>query len=250
MNLLEIAEDTANKALTVLKSFIEDAGVISSNEKDIKTRADMELSAFIIAQLERTGIPVITEEAEYINGKLPRKCWIIDPIDGTLNFNRKFPFVGISICLWDDNKPVIGVVKDIFNDLTYASSLNMGAKIGSETIRVSKVNRVSEAVLATGFPSGGSYDTEDLMSFVKKVQDFKKIRAIGSASLMLSYVARGVFDAYFEKDIYLWDVAAGLSLVTEAGGKIYYSQKADSHKYDVLAANPLIFDEVKRLLIK
>jgi myo-inositol-1(or 4)-monophosphatase len=250
MNLLGIAEDTANKALTMVKMFMEDAGVISSKGKDIKTRADMQLSIFIISQLEQTGIPIITEEAEYKNGKIPRKCWIIDPIDGTLNFNRKFPCVGISICLWEDNKPVIGVIKDIFNDLTYSSSMNMGARIGSETIQVSKVNRIGEAVLATGFPSGGSYATEDLLSFVKKVQDFKKIRAIGSASLMLSYVACGVFDAYFEKDIYLWDVAAGLSLVNEAGGKVYYSQKADSYKYDVLAANPLIFDEVKRLLIK
>ena len=250
MNFLEIAEETADKALMVVKRFTEDVGIISSKEKDIKTKADMELSAFIMAQLERTGIPVISEEAEYKNGELPGKCWIIDPIDGTLNFNRKFPCVGISICLWEENKPVIGVVKDIFNDLTYVSSLNMGARIGSETIQVSKVNTVAEAVLATGFPSGGSYDTEDLLSFVKKVQDFKKIRAIGSASLMLSYVARGVFDAYFEKDIYLWDVAAGLSLVTEAGGKVYYSKKGDSHKYDVLATNPLIFEEVKILLIK
>ena len=90
---------------------------------------------------------------------------------------------------------------------------------------------------------------QNLFSFIENVQKFKKIRAIGSASLMLAYVAEGVFDVYYEKDIYIWDVASGLSLVKEAGGMIFF-KKTNEFKYEVLASNKLIFDEAKHLLIK
>ena len=103
--------------------------------------------------------------------------------------------------------------------------------------------------MATGFPSDANYDSENLLNLVNNIQNFKKIRAIGSASLMLAYVAEGVFDVYYEKDIFLWDVASGLSLVKEAGGMIYY-KKTTGFKYEVLASNKLLFNKAKELLIK
>ena len=113
---------------------------------------------------------------------------------------------------------------------------------------LSEVSEIKEAILATGFPSGANYQTKDINVFVRNVQLFKKVRAVGSAALMLSYVSAGIFDVYYENDIYLWDVAAGLALVEGAGGRIYYRQNSGM-KYEVLASNKNIFDQVKSLLI-
>jgi myo-inositol-1(or 4)-monophosphatase len=145
--------------------------------------------------------------------------------------------------------PQLGVVRDIFAKATYSSSINEISKLEKIPIMVSKTMFVKDALLATGFPSGANYEDNELMPFLKNVQAFKKIRALGAASLMLSYVASGVFDIYYEKDIYLWDVAAGLSLVKEAGGEIFFRQNPGTMKYEVLASNKNIFEECKSILI-
>lgn len=247
MDLLAIAESAASEAQQIASGYMSDAKVLSSILKDIKTQADLELNECIIRILKSTNIPIISEEVENTNVSVSGQCWIIDPLDGTYNFSRGYPCAGISISLWENDTPVLGVIKDIFTNSTFSSSFNKGSYCEGALIKVSEILQVKDAILATGFPSGASYKTNDLMGFVKNVQSFKKVRAIGSASLMLTYVAAGIFDAYYENDIYLWDVAAGLSLVKEAGGQIYYRHKSGM-KYEVLAANSNIFDEAKLLL--
>lgn len=247
MNLLAIAERAAFEARIIATDYMGDAKILSSVFKDIKTQADLQMNDCIIEHLQSTNIPIISEELENGQNNLPNQCWIIDPLDGTYNFSRGYHCAGISIGLWENNTPVLGVVMDIFTNATYSSSLNNGSHQDGLVIKVSEVLHVKDAILATGFPSGASYQTNNLMAFVKNVQSFKKVRAIGSASLMLSYVSLGIFDAYYENDIYLWDVAAGLALVKEAGGQIYYRQKSGM-KYEVLATNSNIFDEAKSLL--
>ena len=249
MNLEKIAENTCKKAHIIAKKFMRDAVVLSDENKDIKTLADEEINRCIIHELKNTEIPIISEETNNQNVDVTSECWIIDPLDGTLNFSRQFPYSSISIALWDNAGPVLGLVKNIFDDSLYTSYINKGTKKNNHYVNVSQVSDVKNAVLSTGFPSGANYESENLSSFVKNVQKFKKIRAIGSASLMLAYVAEGIFDVYYEKDIYLWDVAGGLSLVKEAGGVIYY-RKTNGFKYEVLASNKLIFNEAKKLLIK
>ena len=249
MNLEQIAVNTSNKAYLIALKFISDAVVLSSKNKDIKTLADEEINQCILNELKSTGIPLISEEINNQNTDIYKQCWIIDPLDGTLNFSRQFPCSSISIALWDNAMPTLGLVKNIFDDSLYTSYINKGTKKNNHYVNVSQISDISNAVLATGFPSGANYESENLISFVKNVQKFKKIRAIGSASLMLAYVAEGVFDVYYEKDIYLWDVASGLSLVKEAGGMIFF-KKTDGFKYEVLASNKLIFSKAKELLIK
>ena len=249
MNLEKIAVNASKKAFVIAKKFISDAVVLSNKNKDIKTLADEEINKCIINELRSTGIPVISEEINNKHMNTYSQCWIIDPLDGTLNFSRQFPCSSISIALWENNMPLLGMVKNIFDDSSYISYVNKGTKKNNHQINVSKVSDINNAVLATGFPSGASYESENLLSFVKNVQKFKKIRAIGSASLMLAYVAEGVFDVYYEKDIFLWDVASGLSLVKEAGGMIFF-KKTNGFKYEVLASNKLIFNKAKKLLIK
>lgn len=249
MNLEKIAKNTCKKAYIIAKRFISNAVVLSNENKDIKTLADEEINKCIINELKSTDIPIISEEINNQNINIHNQCWIIDPLDGTLNYSRQFPCSSISIALWDNSMPVLGLVKNIFDDSLYTSFINKGTKKNNHYVKVSQVSEISNAVLATGFPSGAQYEFENLISFVKNVQKFKKIRAIGSASLMLAYVAEGVFDVYYEKDIFLWDVASGLSLVKEAGGMIFY-KKTIGFKYEVLASNKLIFNKAKELLIK
>lgn len=249
MNLEKIAKNVSKKAFIIAKKFINDAVVLSNKNKDIKTLADEEINHCIINELKSTEIPIISEEINNENINISNRCWIIDPLDGTLNFSRQFPNSSISIALWDNSVPILGLVKNIFDGSLYTSFLNKGTKKNNNYIKVSNVSEIENAVLVTGFPSGANYESENLLSFVKNVQKFKKIRAIGSASLMLAYVAEGVFDVYYEKDIYLWDVASGLSLVKEAGGMIFF-KKIDEFKYEVLASNKLIFNKAKELLIK
>jgi myo-inositol-1(or 4)-monophosphatase len=248
VDLLKIAERAASEAQEIAFHYRNDAQILSSVYKDIKTQADLEMNDRIIRVLKSTNIPIISEEIESTFDFIPSRCWIIDPLDGTYNFSRLFPCSGISISLWENNEPVLGIVKDIFTNSTFSCNLNNGSFRDGVAIKVSNVSNVNDSILATGFPSGASYFTNDLAAFVNNVQSFKKVRAIGAASIMLSYVSAGIFDAYYENDIYLWDVAAGLSLVKESGGSIYYKQKSGM-KYEVLATNKLIFEEAKSLLI-
>lgn len=250
MNLLEVAKTAAIEAQIIAATFLDDAQVLSSNFKDIKTQADIQLNDLIIEHLLATNLPILSEEVECGNSNLPGICWIIDPLDGTYNFSRGFPCAAISIALWQNSTPIIGVVKDIFTNDIYFASDSAGSYLNGKPMVVSKIRQVNEAIIATGFPSGASYQTEDLMAFVRNVQIFKKVRTIGSASMMLSYVAAGVFDVYYENDIYLWDVAAGLALVAEAGGKIYLKAKPGTFKCEVLASNPFLFEEAGNLLLR
>jgi myo-inositol-1(or 4)-monophosphatase len=249
MDLLKIAKDAASEAQQMAKKYINDAGVLSSIEKDIKTEADLVLNDCIIRSLSSTHIPVISEEIENIDSDLPDQCWIIDPLDGTYNFSRGYPTAAISIAFWEKNTPVLGVVADIFRNIIYSAHLGKGCYIQEASARVSSIDEIGKAILATGFPSGSGYQTKDLLNFVSNVQSFKKVRTIGSAALMLSYVAAGVFDVYYEKDIYIWDVAAGLALVKEAGGEIFYKARKGRFKYEVLASNRLLFADAKKILL-
>jgi myo-inositol-1(or 4)-monophosphatase len=248
--MLNIAEIAAQAAADVATDFIQDAGIVSNRDKDIKTLADEKMNEVIYSHLLPSGIPIISEESDSNGALIPKKCWIIDPLDGTFNFTRAYPFYGVSVSLWEIDGPVIGVVKDISNSISYSSEKGNGSKMNGKPIHVSTTEKLSNAILTTGFPSGGDYSTEYLLGFVSSVQKFKKVRAIGSASLMLCHVAQGICDVYYENDIYLWDVAAGILLVEEAGGKVYLRRKGNSWKYEVLASNASVHEEASELLIK
>jgi fructose-1,6-bisphosphatase/inositol monophosphatase family enzyme len=249
MELYKIALEAADIGFEIASNYLNDAVIISSKEKDIKTFADIAVNEAILKVLKKSHIPIFSEEIAITQYHLPKLCWIIDPLDGTYNFSRGFPYTSISICLWNNEEPIIGVVKNIFNGLTYSTEAKRGIFSNGRQLKVSEVDTIKNATLATGFPSGTNYSTEHLLKVVSYIQKFKKVRAIGSASLMISNVASGVFDAYYEKDIYLWDVAAGLALIKEAGGKYFLRREPDSFKCEVLATNALIYDMALKELI-
>jgi myo-inositol-1(or 4)-monophosphatase len=241
---LSLAQSAAEAAATLLRrDYLADAQVTDDVGKDLKTRADMAAQELIIQHLQSSGIPVLAEEgakatAAEINTDQP--LWLVDPLDGTLNFTRGFAMAGVSISLWDKGQPVIGVIQDINHGHIYAGEVGQGAWLNGQPMRVSSVASVSSAILATGFPSGRSYDTESLLGFVKSVQTYKKVRMLGSAALMLAQVAAGHFDVYEEEDIYLWDVAAGLALVSASGGGFNMLPGSDTFKFRVRASNGIL----------
>ena len=236
---LALAEKAAVAAAQVLKrDFLSDAVVTKHEGKDLKTEADVTAESIILDHLSTSSYPTVSEEAG-VTPELPTQgpCWIVDPLDGTMNFARGFPICCVSIALWVDAAPALGVILDLNQDRLYRGIVGLGSTVNGSPIEVSSVNETGQAVLATGFPTGRSYDPEDLAEFISKVRRFKKIRMIGSAAMSLAYVAQGTWEVYHEENVFLWDVAAGLALVEAAGGKVVCSQLSPAGTFNVTASN-------------
>lgn len=212
---------------------------IKSVGRDIKLELDRLCHEIISEILLDTAVPIISEEQinevrDYLDYEL---VWIIDPLDGSYNLKRGFPYSCISIALVEYGKPVFGCILEIDTGNFYQSSSAAAAKVNGRLIHVSPCSDPKDSVLLTGFPVHRSYKKEDLEEFVLQVQSFKKVRMIGSAARSLCLVAEGIFDIYWENEIYIWDVAAGLALVTGAGGSFSITSTKDPFKINVIAAN-------------
>lgn len=237
-DLLSIARlAAATAADLLLNDFSDDASVLEASGKDIKTLADVAAQELILEALRVTGIPVLAEEGEHQAVDLNREAWIVDPLDGTLNFSRGFPIAAVSIALWEEGKPVLGVIQDIYAGQVYSGLIGQGAWLDEQEIRVSSIDVKEQAVLATGFPTGRDYGSDPLLQFVDAVQSYKKVRMLGSAAMMLAQVAAGRFDVYEESGGYIWDVAAGLALVQAAGGTFSLTPDSGPYQYIVRATN-------------
>jgi len=240
-DLLFLAVQAAAVGADLLRAdFLQDTKIAHANGKDIKTLADAAAQERILSVLSTTGISVLAEEGDHQAIDLNAPVWLVDPLDGTLNFSRGFPIAAVSIALWDLGQPVLGVVHDLFSGQVYSGLKGQGAWLDEQVMHVSVVDDKAQAVLATGFPSGRNYDTGSLIPFVTSVQSYKKIRMLGSAAMMLAQVAAGRFDVYEEEDIYLWDVAAGLALVQAAGGHFAMHPGSGPFKNNVRASNGLL----------
>lgn len=239
---LTLAVTTAQQAACSL-SPSEDQKVVVDLERDVKIGADFKLHTFIVERLSRgSPFPVYSEEAqEKISlSEIRGPFWIVDPLDGSLNYSRRIPLCSISIALWQDQGPLAGIVYD-FNRLEMFTALpGQGAWLNGQPICVSNVREKSEAVLCTGFPVRTDFAEATLTQFAREIKTYKKIRLLGSAALSLAYVASGRADLYQENDIALWDVAAGLALVRGAGGKIDFQTAQKSAQLRVKAGNPFL----------
>lgn len=247
---INLLMDISRKAGKEFLGEISTQAFTNSNiSKDIKSSADLKSEKVILTELEKTSTyPILSEESGII-GKLKEDepYWIVDPLDGTMNFTRNFPMACISIALWQKNEPLLGVVHDFTRHLVYSAMVGDIAKMNGEQITVSNTKEIEQSVLATGFPVKRNYTFVSLKKFIENIQKFKKIRMIGAAALSLAYVASGVFDAYYEEDIMIWDVAAGLALVKAAGGEIYIKPGSKKHSVICAATNGKI--PIKELIV-
>jgi len=241
--LLELAKSTATQAGERLTegglatySFSEEL------PREVKSLADTVLEEIILGALSRTGLEILSEERGLVPGtKAGGYRFIVDPLDGTFNFVRNLGPCAVSIALWEANRPVFGVIYDIMKRSLFFGGMNMGAWRDGLKIQVSQTSNVSQAAICTGFPVRFEITGEETWKrFRDRISPFAKVRMFGSASMSLVCVADGCADAYFEDNIMLWDVAAGIALVEGAGGKVLWRGRGGSFALDVHADNGLL----------
>ena len=238
-NELIVAKNASIVASEILlhqkESFNE---VLSDAGRDIKLKADIASESVIKDYLRSNSVfPILAEESG-ADQDLGKSFWIVDPLDGTSNYSRDFPICCISIALMHENEIVLGVINDFNRNNIYESTINSKSKLNGKDISVSSIADVSKATLTTGFPAKGRFDEDFIKEFSEDSLKWKKVRMIGSAAMSCAYVASGQFDQYQEKGIFLWDVAAGLSLIKSAGGSFSYNSHSDNKfKLDVIANN-------------
>lgn len=247
--LLHLAESAALLAGVSLKNKRDEwRNLKTASGRDVKISADLESESIIIESLAGSNIPIFSEETGSITAKKGRKTssdtnllWIIDPLDGSLNYHQGVPLSCVSIALYKGLKPVFGVVFDFNQGELFSGLIGSGAWLNHRPIKTSHVNELSKAVLGSGFPVNTDFSSSALSRFIGEIQQFRKVRLFGSAALSLCYVACGRIDAYREENIMFWDVAAGLALVQSAGGTVKVENFGHmGSPVNVMAANGLL----------
>lgn len=245
--LLSVAVDLAHQAGALLRGQLGSARLAStkSSSTDAVTEADRAAEALILEGLlaVRPGDGVVAEEGGGRAGK-SGLCWIVDPLDGTVNYLYGHPTGwAVSIAVEDEQGPLAGVVHDPARGETFTASRGEGAMCNGRPIAVSTPADLSQALIGTGFsydPDRRRAQAEQLVDLVPRVRD---IRRAGSAALDLAWTACGRLDGFYEAALGHWDWAAGSLIVTEAGGRF-----ARPHDNLVVAASPAIFDDLQALL--
>jgi len=225
--LLDLAKDAARTAAKELSHSLNheyyEHEYHEELKKELKAKVDLVLEEMILPTLLETGIPVLSEESGYIgNNKDTSYKFILDPLDGTYNFIRGSGPSAISIGLVKNDSPsdlefVFGVIYDLEKDRLIWGGKRFGSYCNNTKILVSDINLLSETVLFSGFPVRFDFD-ENNQHIWDLYHNVAKVRMIGSAAMSLVNVAMGTADAYFEENIMLWDVAAGLAIVEGSGG--------------------------------
>ena len=206
LNIMIKAAEKASKILIRDFGEIEKLQVSKKGPADFVTNSDLKAEKIIIEELKkgRPNFSIISEENGIENNKDKNNTWIIDPIDGTINFLHGIPHFAISIALKSNEEIISGIIFDpIKNEMFYAEK-NNGSYFNNHRVRVSQKNEVSDCLFVTG---GKIYTEPDL-----------PYRKTGCAALDMAYVASGRYDGYFQQNLNLWDIAAGIILVKEAGG--------------------------------
>ena len=188
-------------------------------------------------------IPVLGEEA---GGERGERFWAVDPLDGTTNFMIGFPIVAVSVGLIDAGRPLVGSVRAPLLGLAFGAARGRGAWAGEERLAVS-ARPPERAIVATGFPfRRRELRPRHAVAFERVLQGVEDVRRAGAAALDLAWVASGVFDAYFELAMSVWDLAAGALLVEEAGGSVSGWGGEPDHLVsgDVVAGSPSTYPVV------
>ncbi len=226
--------------------------VTKKGEIDLVTEADIQ-SEQIILELISARFPedsILAEEAGGFRHR-PERVWLVDPLDGTINFVHGFPFFAVSIALEVEKELVLGVVFNPFFGEFFHALRGEGAFLNGLPIAVSKSRTLQDSLLATGFP----YDIHErpdrvLDHFRKMVVQAQGVRRPGSAALDLCYVAAGRLDGFWEEGLKPWDTAAGVVIVQEAGGlsSTYDGRAYTPYEKNLVASNPYIHEGMIRTL--
>ena len=236
LNIMIKASEKASKALIRDFGEIEKLQVSKKGPTDFVSNADIKAEKIIIEELKKAkpNYSILSEEIGYDEQKDKKNTWIIDPIDGTINFLHGIPHFAISIALKSNDEIISGLIFDpIKNEMFYAEK-NNGAFLNNHRIKVSKKNQINDCLFATG---GKTNNEPDL-----------PYRKSGCAALDMAYVACGRYDGYFQHDLNLWDVAGGIILVKEAGGLLEEIDMTQTKKLKIIASTPDINSKLKEKL--
>ncbi len=240
---LQSAREAALAAGGLLRAHFGTELRVDANEKyDIKLELDRRSQALIETLLleHYPEHAIYGEEGTRGNAQSPYQ-WIIDPIDGTVNFFYGLPQFAISIALRKKDEILVGVIYDPIRDELWEVEKGSTPCLNGIPISVSKRSLLSEAIVSVGLSKTPESIDRGMPVFEKMVRSAKKCRLMGSASLDIAYVACGRLDAYMENQISLWDIAAGILLVEAAGGKVELSPHATlPEKYSIVASNGCI----------
>tara|TARA_B100001057_G_scaffold477689_1_gene547232 strand:- start:236 stop:946 length:711 start_codon:yes stop_codon:yes gene_type:complete len=226
------ASEKASKILIRDFGEIEKLQVSKKGPTDFVTNSDLKTEKIIIDELKKAKphYSIISEENGIENNKDKDNTWIIDPIDGTVNFLHGVPHFAISIALKKKDEIISGIIFDpIKNEIFYAEK-NNGAYFNNQRIRVSKKNEIDNCLFVTG----GKIKSEPELPYRKS----------GSAALDMAYVASGRYDGYFQKNLNLWDIAAGIILVKEAGGVVNEIDLSINKNIKIIASSGNINDKM------
>jgi len=232
LNIMIKATEKASKIIIRDFGEIENLQVKKKGPKDFVTKTDKRVEKILIEELEKSkkNYSFITEETGIINKSDSDNFWIIDPIDGTTNFLHGIPHFAISVAFKSKNEIISGLIFDpIKNEMFYAEK-NAGSFFNNRRIRVSKKNELEDCLFATNHEGS--------------IKSKLNLRYTGCAALDLAYVANGRFDGYFHNKINIWDIAAGILIVKEAGGKINDINKFDINNIDIRASNNDIYNKM------
>lgn len=254
--LVSVMINAARKAARGLNRDFGEAQHLQVSRKgiaDFVSKADHAAEQTIFEELQtaRPKYGFVMEERGEIEGSDNSNRWIVDPLDGTTNFLHGIAHFAISIALERDRQPYAGVIYNPATDELYWAEKGEGAWMNDRRLRVSNRNDLSECLFATGLPFAGMEGRERALDETKRVLEVTAgIRRFGSAALDLAFVAAGRYDAFWERGLNSWDIAAGACLVREAGGMV--SEIEGGRNYltagSIIAANADVFENAKKLV--
>jgi myo-inositol-1(or 4)-monophosphatase len=255
INIIMKACNKASRSLIRDFGEIENLQVSSKGPGDFVTSADKRTEKIIIDELQKAHpeYGIISEEIGVINKSNTKNKWIVDPIDGTMNFLNGVPQFAISIGYEEDSEIKCGVIfNPIINEMFCAEKGN-GAYLNNSRIRVSNKKKLKDSLIVTGGPKVASKIKDKIFSeYINVSNNVSNVRKFGSAALDMAYVACGRFDGYWQRELNYWDIAAGIVILKEAGGFIDFFEDDPNQplKKNILASNSNIHNDLRELLNK
>lgn len=250
--MLDFTIRLGKRAGEYLKEHIQDEITIEHKGRiDLVTNIDRQSELRIVSEIER-AFPdhgILAEEG-FLKKGTSAFTWVVDPIDGTNNFIHRIPFFCVSIAVLKDREPHIGVCCNPMSGEIFWAQAGRGAYRNGVRLHVSRTDRMIDSLVATGFP----YDGDEIDVLMKRfsciLRKVRGIRRLGSAALDLCYVASGSFDAFWEQGLKPWDMAAGVVILREAGGKVSCLDGGpfDLYRGDILASNSKVHDELQQCM--
>ena len=236
LNIMIKAAEKASKVLIRDFGELENLQVSKKGPKDFVTSSDKKVERIIIEELSKSKkkFSFLTEENGKMENEDKENIWIIDPIDGTNNFLHGIPHFSISIGLKTNNEIVAGVILDPIKKELFFAEKNNGAYFNNHRIRVSKKNNLDDCLFASN-------------SLGIKAKDLST-RNLGSAALDMAYVGSGRFDGYFQNDLCIWDIAAGIIIVKEAGGNVIDLDLSIIENIKIRASSNAIYEKMLKKL--